>query len=60
MEIFYWYRGYGIRYVQWGGTTYVEENGWVIKEFVGYGQYDGRVAAEGYVDLLHELAQEKI
>lgn len=51
MESFRRYRGYGIRYVTFGGTTYVEnESGYVMKTFPQMGEVIGGEMAEDYID----------
>ena len=50
METFYNYKGYGIRYISFTGTTIVERLGIVIKKFTGYGEIEGQEAAEKFID----------
>jgi hypothetical protein len=50
MEVFSWYKGFGIRYYQIGGTTDIEEGGFPIKSFEGKGEIEGRKMAEKYID----------
>lgn len=53
METYINYRGYGIRYVTIGGTTFVEGTlGSTIEEFRGLGEMDGKKAAKKYIDEL--------
>lgn len=50
MEVFSWYEGFGIRYEQLTGTTYVEDNGFVIESYPGYGELKGKEAAKSFID----------
>lgn len=52
METYQNYKGYGIRYYTFGGTTEVENMGFVIKRFVGLGEIAGEEAAKKYIDVL--------
>jgi hypothetical protein len=50
METFHWYRGFGIRYIQIIGTTYVELLGDKIAVFPYMGATEGEKLAHEYVD----------
>ena len=50
MEIFQHYRGWGIRYRQITGTTYVEHFGFHVKKFIGKGEIDGNKLAKEFID----------
>lgn len=52
MEFFYYYKGYGIRYLQIGGTTLIEDLGLPIKEFLGKGELEGEKLAKAYIDAM--------
>jgi len=59
METFSYYKGYGIKYRTFNGTTYVTHMGFELKEFVGLGCIGGRSSAKAYIDKLTEHNKEK-
>lgn len=50
MEVYTNYKGFGIRYMQLTGTTYVEDGGIVIESYPGYGEIKGMEAAKEFID----------
>jgi len=54
MESFYWYKGFGIRYNEWGGTTTVEDLGYILREYPGLGCIDGEKKAKEYIDTISD------
>jgi|GEM_PF-6583029 len=54
METFSYYKGYGIKYKTFNGTTYVTDMGFELKAFVGLGCVDGKSSAKAYIDKLIE------
>lgn len=52
MEIFRYYKSYGVRYMQIGGTVQIEHYGHVIKSFRGKGEQEGSRLAENFIDEL--------
>ena len=52
METYINYKGFGIRYKTFGGTTTVENFGYPIKTFKGYGEMKGEEAAKKYIDAI--------
>ena len=59
METYTNYKGYGIRYVQVTGTTYVEDTWGIIEEYPFAGMLEGERMAKEYIDGLahNEKAQ---
>ena len=55
MESFSYYKGYGIRYKQFGGNTYVEHNGCTVKIFYSSGEIAGDKLAKSYIDDIHKI-----
>ena len=56
MEEFYYYKGFGVKYMQITGTTEVIKNGSAIKRYWRLGQLDGANKAMKYID---ELTKEQ-
>jgi hypothetical protein len=50
VETYETFKGFGIRYISITGTTFVEDFGFILKQFVGYGEIHGRKAAEEYIN----------
>jgi len=50
MKTYNVYKGFGIRYITITGTTFVEDFGFILREFIGYGAIHGKKAAEEYID----------
>lgn len=50
METYQNYKGYGITYTTFGGTTTVDYAGRTVKIFPRLGESDGLEAAKEYVD----------
>ena len=50
METFYFYKGYGVRYSELSGTTFVEKFGFAIETFEGIGFSEGKRLAEELID----------
>lgn len=55
MEKFYYYEGYGIRYIQITGTTLVEDNGVELTRFTALGEIDGDAKAREFIDSIIAL-----
>lgn len=54
METYQNYRDYGITYYTFSGTTYVDTNGTVIRQFVGLGEIEGEKQAKKFIDDKYE------
>lgn len=55
METHQNYRGFGISYQTFGGTTTIDDCGFPTKVFRGYGEIKGEKAAKAWIDDYWEI-----